>query len=558
MFDYVIVGGGVAGCVLAYRLSEDPNVRVAVLEYGKAGNHKRTIVKMPLGMVTFMLPNLAFLGGMNMMYMYKGEPNQGLGGAAIDLPRGKSLGGSSMINGMVYIRGQHEDFDHWVELGADGWGRDDMLRYFKKSENFEVATNPNYTKGHSIDGALIADQIDYAYHGTGGPYNVAPPRSPNPMSEVYFQACKQAGLKLNADFNGADQEGIGYHWVQQKGGERWGMESAYANPCKTRPNVEFITEAKVRRLILDGKRVIGVEYDQGGQTKTISAQKDVILSAGAFNSPQILMLSGIGPVDELTKQGIEVKHALSGVGQNLQDHIDTWIKQKSHSRHTYGITWPVLHKNIGHVLKWLFARRGAFTCNSAEAGGFVRSHDGADRPDLQLFFCPTIASAQSAGSFFLHGWAMHATDLRPYSRGHVGLRSADPFEHPLIQHNFCQDDRDMQNLVRGVHIMREITDQPAFAAHAAEEMEPGRDVVTDDEIRSYIKGHCMSMYHPTSTCSMGHGPDAVTDPASLRVHGLDGLRVIDASVFPAVTSGNTMAPTVAVAEKGADLIKAGA
>lgn len=556
MFDYVIVGGGVAGCVLAYRLSEDPNVKVAILEYGTAGNHKKTMVKMPLGMVAFMMPNLAFLGGPKMTYMYKGEPNQGLGGTALDLPRGKAVGGSSMINGMIYIRGQHEDFDHWEELGATGWGRDEMLKYFKKSENFEIATNPEYTPNFNINGRPVRDQVDLDYHGTGGPYNVAPPRSPNRMCEVYFEACRQAGYNINPDFNGESQEGIGYHWLQQKGGERWGMESGYANGCKDRPNVELITGARVRRLLLDGKRVTGVEYDRDGKTETISPEREVIMAAGSFNTPHILMLSGIGSGHELVKQGIEVKHELPGVGQNLQDHIDTWVKQKSTSRITYGLSLPVLHQNIGHVLKWFFARRGAFTSNTAEAGGFVRSHDGAERPDLQLFFCTTIASAQAADSFFAHGWAMHATDLRPYSRGHVGLHSPDPFEQPLIQHNFCQDDRDMQNLVRGIHIMRNITDQPAFKDHVGMEMEPGRDVQSDDELRNYIKSHCMTMYHPTSTCAMGTGKQAVTDPASLRVHGLEGLRVIDASVFPAVTSGNTMAPTVAVAEKGADLIKA--
>lgn len=557
MFDYVIVGGGVAGCVLAYRLSEDPNTKVAILEYGTAGNHKKTMVKMPLGMVAFMMPNLAFLGGPKMTYMYKGEPNQGLGGTALDLPRGKAVGGSSMINGMIYIRGQHEDFDHWEELGATGWGRDEMLKYFKKSENFEIATNPDYTPNFNINGRPVRDQVDMDYHGTGGPYNVAPPRSPNPMCETYFEACRQAGYNINPDFNGESQEGIGYHWLQQKGGERWGMESGYANGCKNRPNVEFITGARVRRLILDGKRVTGVEYDRDGKTETISPEREVIMAAGAFNSPHIMMHSGIGSGHELVKQGIEVQHELPGVGQNLQDHIDTWVKQKSTSRITYGLSLPVLHKNIAHVLKWFFARRGAFTSNTAEAGGFVRSHDGADRPDLQLFFCTTIASAQAADSFFAHGWAMHATDLRPYSRGHVGLHSPDPFEQPLIQHNFCQDDRDMQNLVRGIHIMRDITDQPAFKDHVGMEMEPGRDVQSDDDLRNYVKSHCMTMYHPTSTCSMGTGKQAVTDPASLRVHGLEGLRVIDASVFPAVTSGNTMAPTVAVAEKGADLVKAG-
>ena len=312
LYDYIIVGGGVAGSVLAYRLSEDPDVRVAILEYGKAGNHKKSIVKMPLGMVTFMMPNLAFLGGHKMMYLYKGEPNPGLGGTALELPRGKAVGGSSMINGMVYIRGQHEDFDHWEALGASGWGRDEMLRYFKKSENFEIATNPNYTREHRIDGKLVNNLIDYSFHGTGGPYNVAPPRSPNPLSEIYFQACKQAGFKLNADFNGAEQEGIGYHWLQQKAGERWGMESGFANGCKHRPNVEFFTEAKVRKLILHKKRVTGVDFVQAGKAKTLRTQREVIVAAGAFNSPQILMLSGIGPGDELRSHGIEVKHALPG------------------------------------------------------------------------------------------------------------------------------------------------------------------------------------------------------------------------------------------------------
>lgn len=556
MYDYVIVGGGVAGCVLAHRLSEDPNVKVAVLEYGTGNNHKKTIVKMPLGMVTFMMPNLAFLGGPKMMYMYKGEPNQALGGNALDLPRGKAIGGSSMINGMLVVRGQWEDFDHWEELGATGWSRDEMKKYFIKSENFEIARNPDYTPGFSMQGKPVKDLIDYDYHGTGGPYNVAPPRDPNPMCEVYFKACQEAGYNLNPDFNGKAQEGIGYHWLQQKGGERWGMESGYAELARARKNVEFMTEAKVLKLVLDGKRVTGVEIDQDGQKKTISANRDVIMALGAFNTPQTLMLSGIGPGHELNKQGIDVRHELAGVGQNLQDHIDTWVKQKSTKYETYGLSPRVLHKNVGHLLKWMFRRRGAFTSNTAEAGGFIRSHEDAERPDLQLFFCTTIASAQAADSFFVHGWAMHATDLRPYSRGHVGLHNADPYHQPLIQHNFCQDDRDMQNLVRGIRIMRDITDQPAFKEYVGDEVDPGRDVQTDDELRSYIKSNCMTMYHPTSTCAMGTGKMAVTDPETMKVHGLEGLRIADASVFPAVTSGNTMAPTVAVAERSADLIAA--
>jgi len=555
MYDYVIVGGGVAGCVMAYRLSENPNVRVAVLEYGKGNNAKKTIVKMPLGMVTFMMPNLAFLGGPKMTYMYKGEPNQGLGGAALNLPRGKAVGGSSMINGMIVVRGQWEDYDLWEELGATGWSRNEMKKYFIKSENFEITTNPDYTPGYSIQGDQVKDLIDYNFHGTGGPYNVAPPRSPNSMCEVYFDACKQAGYKINPDFNGVDQEGIGYHWLQQKGGERWGMESGYAALAMRRKNVDFITEAKVLEIKMDGKRVTGVEYEQGGTQKTISPNRDVIMCLGAFNTPQTLMLSGIGPGHELVKQGIEVKHELAGVGQALHDHLDTWVKQEATNYETLGLSPRVLHRNVADVFRWMFKRRGGFTSNTAEAGGFVKSGPDVDRADLQLFFCTTIASAQAADSFFTHGWAMHATDLRPHSRGHVGLHSADPHDQPLIHHNFCHDDRDMQNLIRGIRIMREITDQPAFKSYVGKEVEPGRDLQTDDELRDYVKSHCMTMYHPTSTCAMGTGKEAVTDPLTMKVHGLDGIRIVDASVFPAVTSGNTMAPTIATAERAAELIK---
>ncbi len=554
-FDYVIVGGGVAGCVLAARLSEDPAIRVAVLEYGKSGNARKAIVRIPLGMVTFMMPNLAFLGGPKMLYVYRGEPNEGLGGMALDLPRGKAVGGSSMINGMIVIRGQWEDFDRWEELGAVGWSRDVMKDYFIRSENFELATDPECTPSFELNGKSVAEQIDYEFHGVGGPYNVAPPRSPNRMCKVYFEACQQAGYRINPDFNGASQEGIGYHWLQQKGGERWGMESGYAALARSRPNVNFITEARALKLIMDGRAVTGVSYARDGEIRILSPGRDVLLSLGTFNSPQMLMLSGIGPGSEIVRQGIEVRHELPGVGQDLQDHLDTWVKQESTTYDTLGLSPRVLHRNIADGFRWIFKRRGGLTSNTAEAGGFVRSSPDADRPDLQLFFCTTIASAQAADSFFTHGWAMHATDLRPYSRGHVGLHSPDPYEQPRIQHNFCQDERDMQTLINGIHIMRKITDQPAFRPYLGREVEPGRDLVSDDDLRHYIQSHCMTMYHPTSTCRMGADPMAVTNPRTLRVHGIDGLRIIDTSVFPSITSGNTMAPTVALAERAADLVK---
>jgi choline dehydrogenase-like flavoprotein len=555
-FDYVIVGGGVAGCVVANRLTEDPSVRVAMLEFGTDKNHKKQIVRAPLGMVTFMMPNLAFLGGTKMMYLYEAEPSRGLGNQKMMLPRGKALGGSSMVNGMIYIRGQKQDFDDWRDMGNPGWGYDDLLPYFRKSENFVLASEPDATKNFELGGRPVRDQIDMAYHGIGGPVSVAPPRSPNPLCPTYFEAAKQAGYKLNADFNGEDQEGIGYHWLTQKGGERWGAESSYANPARERPNLTIITEARALEILMDGKRATGVKYDRAGEISEIKAGKEVILATGAFISPQLLQLSGIGDPKELKRHGIEVRHALPGVGQNLQDHIDTWTKQRTKTNLTYGISWGTMHSNAMHILKWFAGRRGMLTSNTGEAGGFIKSGPEVDRPDLQLFFCSTMASAQASDSFWGHGWAMHACLLRPKSVGHVGLKSDSPYEAPLIAPNFLGDPYDMEILIRGVKIMREITRQPAFDPHRGEEVAPGPSVQTDDDIAAYIRSHSMTMYHPTSTCKMGTDDMAVVAPDSLLVHGLENLAIVDASVMPAVISGNTFAPTVAVAEKAADLIKA--
>jgi choline dehydrogenase len=554
-FDYVIVGGGAAGCVLANRLTEDPQVKVAILEYGTAGNHKKFFVKLPAGMIIFMMPNLAFLGGQKMMYMFESEPQAKMGGRTVVLPRGKALGGSSMVNGMIYIRGQHQDYDDWEALGNKGWGFDSLLPYFKKSENFELAGNPGHTRNFNLGGRPIAGQIDMGYHGVGGPLNVAPPRSPNRIYSIFLEAAHQAGFKLNADFNGADQEGVGYHWLTQRGGERWAVESAFANEAKKRPNLEVITEAKVLQILVEGRRAVGVEYEQAGEKKTIRTSGEVLLSCGSFASPQVLMLSGIGDPAELKRHGIPVKLALPGVGKNYQDHIDTWTKQWNKSKLTYGLSWSSLHTNAAHVVKWFAARRGMFTTNTGESGGYIKSSPDLDRPDLQLFFTSTITSAQSAASFVGHGWATHACLLRPKSSGYVGLRSGDPHEQPLLQPNFFADEDDLERLVRGLRILRNIVDQPAMDDHRGEEIEPGRALQTDDELRDYVRTHSQTMYHPTSTCKMGHDPMAVVSPDTLKVHGMENLRIIDASIMPTIVSGNTLAPTVCVAERGADIIK---
>lgn len=555
-FDYVVVGGGVAGCTVANRLSENPAIRVALLEFGSAGHHAKTIVKMPLGMVTFMMPNLAFLGGPKLMYQYETQPSRGIGNQPMILPRGKALGGSSMVNGMIYIRGQRQDYDDWKALGNEGWGYDDLLPYFRKAEDFVIQRDPDATPDFMLDGKPVRDQIDFSYHGQGGPVAISPPRSPNPMNPIYFEACKQAGYKLNADFNGADQEGVGYHWLTQKDGERWGVERSYGNAMKTRPNVSIITEAKVLKLELSGKRVTGVTYRRDGQVHTVSAGKEVILATGAFVSPQVLMLSGIGNAAEMRRFGIQVKHELRGVGANLQDHMDTWLKQKSLNRMTYGLSLASMPANALHMVNWFTRRRGMFTSNTGEAGGFVKSRPGLDRPDLQLFFCSTEASAAAADSFWGHGWAMHACLLRPKSVGRVGLKSANPDDQPLIDPNFLGEPEDMDLLVEGVKIMRRITAQPAFDGYRGAEDAPGPEVQSDDEIRGYVRQNCMTMYHPTSTCKMGIDDMAVVSPKTLLAYGLENLAIVDASVMPAVISGNTFATTNAVAEKAADLIKA--
>lgn len=551
-FDYVIVGAGPAGCVLANRLTEDPDVRVALVEAGPDGNARKAIVRTPLAMVTFMAPALAFLGGPKFMDWFETEPEPGLQGRRLALPRGKGTGGSTNVNGQIFIRGQREDFDHWRDLGNTGWGYEDLKPYFRKLERFEALADPRSARHMRLGGRPLTEQIDPAFHGTDGPLNVAQLRSVNPMCEVFLEAAAAAGYPFNADFNGARQQGIGYYTFTQKGGERVTAEGAYLDPARKRTNLAVLTGRAVTRVLMDGRRATGVVLADGSRIEG----REVILSAGAFVSPHLLLLSGIGPGRELARHGIPVVADLPGVGENLQDHLDITLEYEAKSVAPYGISWRALPRNALHVLDWLVRRRGLFASTTGEGGAFLSTVPGVERPDIQLFFCTGRANTQEASGFTGHGFLLHVCQLRPGSIGNLRLRSADPAAKPEIRYNFFRGDSTMDALREGVRICRRIVLHPSFEKHLRREVAPGPDAVSDGAIDAFIRRTVGTLFHPVGTCAMGIGPEAVVDPGSLRVRGVDGLRVVDASVMPAIVSGNTVAATYCIAEKGADLIRA--
>ena len=552
-FDYVIVGAGAAGCVLANRLSENPANRVALIEAGRDRNARKTIVRMPLAMVTFMAPALAFLGGPKFMSWFKTEPEPGLQGREIALPRGQGTGGSTNINGQIYIRGQREDFDHWRDLGNQGWGYDDLLPYFKKLESFELLADPKSGRGMMLGGKPLASQIDPAFHGVSGPVNIAQLRTVNPMCEVFLDAAVAAGYPLSPDFNGARQNGFGYYTFTQKDGERQTAEAAYLDSVRHRQNLTILTGRRATSVLMEGKRAVGIAWEgENGPGKTHG--REIILAAGSFVSPQLLMLSGIGDARELSRHGIPVVEDLPGVGANLQDHLDITLTFRAKSTLPYGISWRALPANILHVLNWLFRRRGLFASTTGEGGAFLSTTQNTDRPDIQLFFCTAVANTQDAGSMFGHGFLLHVCDLRPHSVGRLRLASADPADKPSILYNFFRGDSTMDALREGIRICRRLVAQSPFAPHLDREVTPGPDAQSDGALDAFIRQTVGTLFHPVGTCSMGTGPQAVVDPTSLRVHGIDGLRVIDASVMPTIVSANTVAATYCIAEKGADLV----
>jgi choline dehydrogenase-like flavoprotein len=526
-FDHVIVGGGAAGCVLAARLSENPFVRVCLLEAGPID--KSVMIHCPAGFAL-----LGKTGKVN--WAFQTVPQAGLNGRRGYQPRGKVLGGSSSVNAMIYVRGQPDDYDGWAAEGNVGWGWDDVLPYFKRSEHNERGGD--------------------AFHGSRGPLNVMDLPSPNRFGPVFVDAAVQAGLAANRDFNGAQQEGAGLYQVMQKNGERCSAAKAYLTPNLDRPNLVVVTGAHTTRIVLDGRRAVAVEASVAGELQTFRARREVVVSAGALHSPQILMLSGIGPGEHLRSHGIATRVDLPGVGRHLHDHVDVVaVLDAPHLKDLFGLSLSGAFAMLKAALEWRRHRRGPLTTNFGEGGAFLRSRPEETRPDLQLHFVVAKLLDHGRKTVFGHGYSCHVCLLRPKSRGRVELASADPFAAPRIDPAFLVERDDVDRLVRGFKAMRHILAQPALAGHGARELAASATARSDAEIERFIRDHADTIYHPVGTCRMGKGALDVVDE-ELRVRGTDALRVVDASIMPSIVSGNTTAATLMIAEKAAAMINA--
>ena len=525
-FDYIIIGAGSAGCVLANRLSTDSAVKVLLLEAG--GKDNSILVKMPAG-AGALIPDK---GPHNWGFWTEPEPH--LDGRKLWWPRGKGWGGSSSINGMVYIRGHARDYDQWRQMGLEGWGYGDVLPYFKRSEHLEGGGD--------------------AYHGQDGPLHVSTGATPNPIYQGFVDAGVQAGHPLTPDFNGLRQEGFGHYQLTIKDGRRWSASTAYLHPALGRPNLKVESDARTTRLLMDGGRVTGVEFVQKGKTRQVHADAEVILSAGAVQSPHILQLSGVGDPDALTAVGLPVHHDLKGVGANLQDHLDMTL-----SWDTPGVRTAWSHnKGLNRLttgLNYMLRGQGPGRQNFLEAGAFLKSRPDLDRPDLQLHCVAAVMSNHGKDPVERDGFTIHVCQLRPESRGRVAPRSADPFDDPAIFAGYLATEEDRRALRAGVAIARDVAGQKALSAIHVGESLPGPSVSSGEEIDAWIRRGAETIYHPVGTCRMGAADDpwAVVD-SSLKVRGLRGLRVVDASVMPTLVGGNTNAPTIMVAEKAADMI----
>ncbi|GAA4021465.1 choline dehydrogenase [Actimicrobium antarcticum] len=534
-FDFIIVGGGTAGCVLAARLSADPNYRVCLIEAG--GEGRDLLIRMPAGVVAMMPGKPVKINN----WAYDTVPQPGLNGRTGYQPRGKALGGSSAINAMLYVRGNAADYDEWASLGCDGWSYAEVLPYFKKSENNQ--------RGAS------------ALRGDSGPLQVAEQQSPRPVSAAFVAACADNGIAPNPDYNGPEQEGAFLYQVTQfhqgeRNGQRCSAAAAYLHPVMERSNLTVLTRAHARRILFDGKQAVGIEYQQDGKVHQVRASREVVLCGGAFNSPQLLMLSGIGPRAELDRHGIVPVQVLEGVGQNLQDHLDCVMSFQSKDTDMFGIGLGALVTQIGAYRQWRRDGTGMMATPFAEGGAFFRSSPEVTRPDLQLHFCISIVDDHARKLHLGYGFSCHVCVVRPASRGTVFLQSTDPLAAPGIDPRFLSDQRDLQLLLAGTRTMRKILNAPALADYRHKELYTA-DVHTDAQLEHYVRTHSDTIYHPVGTCKMGTDALAVVDP-QLRVHGLQHLRVVDASIMPRLIGGNTNAPTFMIAEKAADMILAAA
>jgi len=524
-YNYVIVGAGSAGCVLANRLTEDPNVSVLLLEYG--GSDRSIFIQMPTALSIPMSMKKYNWG-------YESQPEPYLNNRRIDCARGKVLGGSSSINGMVYVRGHALDFDEWQEHGARDWGYSHCLPYFKKAE----------------DWAFGSDE----YRNQNGPLSVNNGNNmQNPLYNAFIEAGEQAGYMKTEDYNGRQQEGFGAMHMTVKNGVRWSTANAYLKPVLNRPNLRVIKRALTQRILLEGKKATGVEFLRGGKVQTVKANRELILSAGSIASPHLLQLSGIGPAEVLKSAGIEVKHDLAGVGENLQDHLEFYFQFRCKQSITLNGQLNLWNKFLIGT-RWILTKKGLGATNHFESCAFIRSKAGIKWPDIQYHFLPAAMRYDGKVAFDGHGFQVHVGHNKPLSRGSVKAISPDINDHPEILFNYLQHQEDIEGFRASVRLTREIIAQSAMDAYRESEIQPGEGVQSDDDIDAFIRKEAETAYHPSCSCRMGEDDMAVVD-SDTRVHGIEGLRVVDSSIFPTIPNGNLNSPTIMLAERAADLIK---